>query len=1425
MAKPLVNNRITYPNIFGRIITHDDFLNQGVRLEDSPTFANLQLTGNATINGSLYVYGNTMIMNTNVTEFEDNILLLNRLETGPGVTLNQSGIEIERGSMENYRIVFNEPDNTFRSGFISDLRRIPHIENGPFNNGLVFWNNALEKLETRNVIDIDLVSTTTTESTNVCTGSLVLNGGLGVKKNISIDGNLYLGANTVLDATSAITLLPNTHVSLPFNKRLVFGSTAQSISADQASKNLLITTDGHIDFNLRSGYRINVPNQIPITFSTQNEKVYTDGDNNMVIAGSNDIILNPGTNKKTLVPETSTLAFYNNNQKIYGTITSDLHLAAANDIYLSPGLLKDIRIPVDNGVRFGNSSRMYLDSTDTLFVNATSGDIRLVSSTAVKLPVNLPLTFGNGYTESITADTFSNLLLAANNSVVIQGTQNASNATNGALVINGGASIGKNLFVQGNATFNGNVTVTGTTVTVNTETVLIKDNLLVLNSTPAGLYDSGLLMKRASGDYAGLFYKDSRNLMTFAFTNTDPGAGTITVSDYLGAEMKLLRITDTSNATNVSNGSINTPGGVSIGKDLIVGQTVYTPNANATTGVVTTCTIGTLLNTNQISTTSSIGSVNFNTGTVNTTLNLLGTQASTNLSTGTLVIAGGVTITNSTNAMGQNNGGALTVAGGMYIGGDIVVKGGLSGVGNATSSYGYLTLTSSDQAVNNSSGSLVTFGGITIQSTAAAQSATNGGGLLVMGGVGVQRNVIIAENMASASVTTDLVTVNGPIEYKGNGLLEYTNNVGWNYLGTMVNTDYTELHVSSENTTLFWFGSIKSSHLATHVTKFGESGHAKVVVYNTGSVWHVYVHTQVPSSIHVILKRGDSMLLDYEGNLSDPNGSVSGYNGLWSKVYDSDDSVQSVYSNFKVGDTTIQGTLDVNDNLSTFGDNTVESIKGIRLQRYQTENDLGVGEVAENVNKATDTFVLPTQTSTTLFQVKLPNTANATDNYYSDYWIRIGDQIRNIVAYNGAQRVLETSSPFTVTPALGDTIYMFIGTYSALYKDNNYFKLADISTNTSGNITGSRDSTLQLGSIIVTDTQVSTATTGTMVVQGGVSVLCTTDSLSTTSGGAMTVYGGVGIDGALRVKEYIYVGSNISFISTSDATVDFNTFKMHVQNNIFTLGQQTQTTGSLVIDNVGTISFPKGLVLIDDTQIKCQTTSGSIAFVQNTTGSRLLLDTSGAKIYSNTSGTVLLGVGNTSCVEVYSHYVNLRNTEFSQGASTGALRVDGGITIHSGQNSVNYTNGGSLTVLGGASVQKDLFVGGNLYITGNVQSTGASETPSVTFSNTVNCSISGYNNSQLIYVSNEALLTFTVSVNCTVASSNCQFEFNVPNRTNNFVSRSDIAIAASGYTDALETVYNIVGVAVTGTTRALVKLHSTDTSIHYIMVMCRYTAS
>lgn len=64
--------------------------------------------GKVVITGDLYVEGATTFLNTTNTEIEDNILLLNSGDTGNGITGNTSGIRINRGTLVDAQILFDE---------------------------------------------------------------------------------------------------------------------------------------------------------------------------------------------------------------------------------------------------------------------------------------------------------------------------------------------------------------------------------------------------------------------------------------------------------------------------------------------------------------------------------------------------------------------------------------------------------------------------------------------------------------------------------------------------------------------------------------------------------------------------------------------------------------------------------------------------------------------------------------------------------------------------------------------------------------------------------------------------------------------------------------------------------------------------------------------------------------------------------------------------------------------------------------------------------------------------------------------------------------------------------------------------------------------------------------------------------------------
>jgi hypothetical protein len=65
-------------------------------------------THTVTVNGNLTVTGTTTSVETTNTEITDNTIVLNNGEAGAGVTLTTSGIEIDRGSLSNVQLRWND---------------------------------------------------------------------------------------------------------------------------------------------------------------------------------------------------------------------------------------------------------------------------------------------------------------------------------------------------------------------------------------------------------------------------------------------------------------------------------------------------------------------------------------------------------------------------------------------------------------------------------------------------------------------------------------------------------------------------------------------------------------------------------------------------------------------------------------------------------------------------------------------------------------------------------------------------------------------------------------------------------------------------------------------------------------------------------------------------------------------------------------------------------------------------------------------------------------------------------------------------------------------------------------------------------------------------------------------------------------------
>lgn len=110
----------------GAKVTVDDNLSvtghsnlKGTTVGTLSASSDLTVNGNTTISGNLTVNGTTTSIDTTNLEIEDNMVVLNKNQTGNPASSLQSGIEVERGDKSNARLFFDETTGRWKAEIVS----------------------------------------------------------------------------------------------------------------------------------------------------------------------------------------------------------------------------------------------------------------------------------------------------------------------------------------------------------------------------------------------------------------------------------------------------------------------------------------------------------------------------------------------------------------------------------------------------------------------------------------------------------------------------------------------------------------------------------------------------------------------------------------------------------------------------------------------------------------------------------------------------------------------------------------------------------------------------------------------------------------------------------------------------------------------------------------------------------------------------------------------------------------------------------------------------------------------------------------------------------------------------------------------------------------------------------------------------------
>jgi hypothetical protein len=492
---------------------------------------------------------------------------------------------------------------------------------------------------------------------------------------------------------------------------------------------------------------------------------------------------------------------------------------------LTTGTWNASNITVPNGGT-GNTT---FTSTAVLLGNGTSAIQSGSGITYSSSILTLPRITANDTTATTSNSTGS--VLISGGIGIINTTDAISSTNGGTFTTAGGLAVAKKAFIGTDLNIGGNLTVSGTASIPHTNlTGLLNDDhtqYVLLTGRSGGQVLTG-------GTLAGNNYivrsttNATKGSVVFdeVTATTSNSTGSVLISGGIG----ISNVTDATSSVN--GGTITTAGGLAVAKkafigtdlavggNLVVTGTAALPHANLTGLLNDNHTQYVLLSGRsggQILTGGIDASNNY---TIRSTSNVTKgsvifdeTTTSTSNSTGSVLVSGGIGISNTTDATSSTNGGTFTTAGGLavskkaFIGSDLAVGGsltvtgafviphsGLSGLTSGddhtqyaflsgriggqiytagTSSGNSLTLRSTTNATKGSilldettastsslTGAFRVAGGVGISNTTDATSITNGGTLTSAGGASFAKRVFIGTNLDTGTVNITNSTQN-----------------------------------------------------------------------------------------------------------------------------------------------------------------------------------------------------------------------------------------------------------------------------------------------------------------------------------------------------------------------------------------------------------------------------------------------------------------------------------------------------------------------------------------------------------------------------------------------------------------------------------------------------------------------------------------
>lgn len=330
-------------------------------------------------------------------------------------------------------------------------------------------------------------------------GGISVAGGVSIDKRLNVNGNVRVNGILKIENNTDSTTTSNGSVQVLGGMSIIKNLNIGQIT----STDKLIISSKEASLNSISGSLI-CNGGITIS-STEQSTSSTSGGALSIFGGmgiKKDMYIEGNEFKKGIsnyYSETNNFIqiYKSNNEKIYSLdrdyFTNNFSLSRYND---GSFVEKTFEISSVNGILTFNNTKNSTSKSDASII--ISGGVSINSTEN-----SLNSTVGGALTVYGGQSIVKNLNIGG--TLILESTIQSVDVSSGAMLISGGVGILKNLNVNGNTTINGNLYVNGTTTSLDSTNTILEDNLLVLNSAPSGLKDSGFIITRYQEDNDGGF--------------------------------------------------------------------------------------------------------------------------------------------------------------------------------------------------------------------------------------------------------------------------------------------------------------------------------------------------------------------------------------------------------------------------------------------------------------------------------------------------------------------------------------------------------------------------------------------------------------------------------------------------------------------------------------------------------------------------------------------------------------------------------------------------------------------------------------------------------------------------------------------------------------------------------------------------------